>query len=122
MREPFRSRLSTFTLPKATPMAIPRRKGPNSRGRLGSPAAPDLGRLDEADDVAVGVLDAGDQGAAAAVLDRLVRLGAGGEELPDAGVDVLDLPVADGAGEAAGVAVGIEAEALAAEVVLDVVG
>jgi len=51
-----------------------------------------------------------------------VRLGAGGEELPDAGVDVLDLPVADGAGEAAGVAIGIEAEALAAEVVLDVVG
>jgi hypothetical protein len=57
--------------------------------------------LDEADDVAVGVFDGGDQGAAADVLDGFVLLGAGGEKLMEAGVDVLDLPVADGAGEAA---------------------
>jgi hypothetical protein len=78
--------------------------------------------LDEADDVAVGVFDAGDQRAVADVLDRFVLLSAGGEEFLEAGADVLDLPVADGAGEAAGVAVGIEAEALIADVELDVVG
>ena len=78
--------------------------------------------MDEADDVAVGVFDAGDEGAAADVLDSFVLLGAGGQELLDLGVDVLDFPLADGAGEAAGVAVGVEAEALVAKVELDVVG
>ncbi len=58
-----------------------------------------LGGLDEADDVAVGVFDGGDQGAAADVLDGFVLLGAGSEKLMEAGVDVLDLPVAEEPGK-----------------------
>ncbi len=81
-----------------------------------------LGGLDEADDVAVGVFDAGDEGAVADALDGFVLFGAGCEEFLDLGVEVLNLPIADGARKSAGVAVGVEAKALVANVELDVVG
>src|SRR6266567_3541886 len=85
---------------------------------LAGPASPS-GLLEEADEVAVRVLDRGDQPSAAHVLDVLVHLGAGVEERLQGGLDVADVEVADGA---ALVAAGIEADGLAVDAELDVVG
>jgi len=78
--------------------------------------------LDQANDVAIGIPDTGDHGAATDILGRLMLGGAGREEFLEPGVDVLDLSVTDGAGEAAGVAAGVEAELLVTDLELHVVG
>jgi hypothetical protein len=80
-----------------------------------------LGRLDKTYDVAIGVFDAGDQGAVTDVLGALVLRGAGGEEFLEAGVDVFDFPVADRTREATGVAIGIETKALVTDLELDII-
>ncbi|MGO9187980.1 MAG: hypothetical protein ACLP8X_05885 [Streptosporangiaceae bacterium] len=66
--------------------------------------------MQQADQVAVRVLDRGDQPSAGHVLDVLVHLGAGLEQGLQGALDVADVEVADGA---ALVAVGIKTDVLA---------
>src|SRR6266567_297692 len=77
------------------------------------------GLLKEPDEVAVRVLDRGDQPAAAHVLEVLVYLGAGLEERLQGALDVTDVVIADGA---ALVAAGIKTDVLAVDLEADVVG
>src|SRR6266516_250898 len=85
----------------------------------GQQASRPSGVLQDADAVAARVLDRCDQPAAAHVLDVLIHLRAGAEQRLQRALDVGDVEVDDGA---ALVAVRIQADSLAADVELDVVG
>lgn len=73
------------------------------RGRApGGPGPGASGVLQEADEVAVRVLDRGDHPSAAHVLDILVHLGAGLDERLQGALDVADVEIGDGAALARG--------------------
>src|SRR6266702_3327662 len=95
------------------PFGINKWPGPPLTGPAGPSAV-----LEDPDEVAVRVLDRGDQ-AAAHVLDILVPLGAGLEERLQGALDVTDVVINDGA---ALVAVGIKTDVLAVDIEADVVG
>src|SRR2546423_13270852 len=80
------------------------------------------GRLDEANDVTIGIFPSRNQFAATDVSDLLLRLRTGVEERLRAGLDVVHVPVADRAGDPVAVAVGIQAHMLPGDVEADVVG
>src|SRR4249919_2948025 len=88
---------------------------PRRRGRRGASARPSA-VLQDADEVAVRVLDRGDQPAAAHVLDVLVQLRAALEQRLQRALDVGDVVVDDGA---APVAVRVKPDGLAVDVELD---
>jgi DNA-directed RNA polymerase specialized sigma24 family protein len=66
--------------------------------------------LPQPGDIAVCVLHQRDQHATASVLDVLLELRPGCQQRLQAGFDVVDLVIADRAGQALGVAVGVEAD------------
>src|SRR3990172_10295543 len=86
----------------------------DARSHLGSP--PTSRCLEQSDHVAVCVFHCWDQFAATDVSYRLLRLCACVDEVLEALVDVVNVPVADRPGHASAVAVGVETHLLACDV------
>ena len=78
--------------------------------------------LEKPDYVAVRVFDGGDQLPSSDVPYRLLRFSASVEEILQALLDVVYVPVVQGAGHSLAVAVGIEADVLSFDLEADVLG
>src|SRR6476660_9812547 len=93
-----------------------------SRGARGTAYVLGRSALHEADHVAVGVGEDGHGAPAADVRGLLLDGGAGPDEGLDGGLEVVDRPVGRAARQALAVAVRVEGDLLAVDVVADVVG